>query len=193
MSQGTGRGSGERANRAASLPHPHLGQKGEEPKQPKGLGPQDWKNFRIIYLVSRKHKAHTPPISSPHPQQTSRIHPGIIIVLWSPQSLYQVIRAGKQDAPCLPFPPHAGRREDEAPAHFVSSGIQAVKASRARMRSYDPWDACVTMAKSWGKLKWVMAVLMERLRAKGSCILVQLSPRTPWGQGAGRPAEHLGF
>lgn len=42
------------------------------------------------------------------------------------------------------------------------------------MRSYDPWDACVTMVKSWGDLKWVMAVLMERLLSPG-----QLHPSCP--------------
>lgn len=35
------------------------------------------------------------------------------------------------------------------------------------MRSYDPWDACVTMVKSWGNLKWVMAALMEKLLGQG--------------------------
>lgn len=35
------------------------------------------------------------------------------------------------------------------------------------MRSYDPWDACVTTVKSWGNLKWVMAVLMEKLLGLG--------------------------
>lgn len=29
------------------------------------------------------------------------------------------------------------------------------------MRSYDPWGACVTVAKSWGNLKWETAAFME--------------------------------
>ena len=59
------------------------------------------------------------------------------------------------------------------------------------MRSYDPWDACVTMVKSWGNLKWVMAVLMERLLGLG-----QLHPRpivTSDVMGAGHREVCLSF
>ena len=57
------------------------------------------------------------------------------------------------------------------------------------MRSYDPWDACVTMAKSWGNLKWVTAAFMRDRWAQGICVPVQFSPRTWRGQGAGKSAR----
>lgn len=49
------------------------------------------------------------------------------------------------------------------------------------MRSYDPWDACVTMAKFWGNLKWVAAVLMERLLGRGSSSLANCHLRRGGG------------
>lgn len=71
-------------------------------------------------------------------------------------------------ARCTPLAsPFVPERGDEAPAYGVSSGIRAAKASGAGMRSYDPWDTCVTMVKSWGNLKWVTAALMERLPGEG--------------------------
>ena len=57
------------------------------------------------------------------------------------------------------------------------------------MRSYDPWDACVTVAKSWGNLKWVTAAFMRDRWAQGICVPVQLSPRTWRGQGEGKSAQ----
>ena len=108
--------------------------------------------------------------------------------LWT--SRYQVVRAGKRDSSCLPAPSFPVQ-EEQAPANSVSSGIQAANANRARMRSYDPWGACVTMVKFWGNLKWVMASLTERLLGPGSCTLARLSPQMRWEWGAGKSLGSL--
>lgn len=98
--------------------------------------------------------------------------------LWS--SHYQVVRTGRRDSSCLPAPSFPVR-EEPAPANSVSSEIQAANASKARMRSYDPGDACVTVVKFWGNLKWVTASLAERPLGPGSCTLAGVSPQTRRG------------
>lgn len=64
---------------------------------------------------------------------------------------------------------------EAGPRLSASARLQDTRARGVRMRS------CVNVAKSRGNLKRVRRCEPRSCWAPGSCIHIQLSPRTPWG------------